>query len=57
MVEMSSSLFTVGVFQDASSAEKGLQALLAEGFSSETVSLIAKHSPWFRIYLCSWANC
>ncbi len=44
MVEISSSLFTVGVFQDASSAEKGLQALLTQGFSTETLSLIAKHS-------------
>ena len=44
MVEMSSSLFTVGVFQDAGSAEKGLQALLAQEFSTEILSLIAKHS-------------
>jgi hypothetical protein len=45
MVEASSGLFTVGVFQDVTWAERGLQALKAQGFPDETISVIAKDSP------------
>ncbi len=45
MVETTSELFTVGVFQDVVWAEKGLQALRAQRFPVEALSLIAKDSP------------
>ncbi len=45
MIEASSGLFTVGVFQDVAWAEKGLQALKAQNFSAEAISLVAKDSP------------
>lgn len=38
-------MFTIGVFQDARWAERGLQALLADGFGSETLTVLAKSSP------------
>jgi hypothetical protein len=38
-------LFTVGVFQDVDWAEKGLAALLEQGFSPDELSVIAKDSP------------
>ena len=38
-------LFTVGVFQDVAWAEKALQALKAQGFAPEIISVIAKDSP------------
>jgi len=37
--------FTVGVFQDADWARRGLQALARHGFSSDSLSIIAKESP------------
>jgi hypothetical protein len=37
--------FTVGVFQDAAWARRGLEALARHGFSSEALSIIAKESP------------
>jgi hypothetical protein len=45
MVDAPTGLFTIGVFQDVAWAEKGLKALLAQGFSPEAVSVIAKDSP------------
>lgn len=45
MTEASSGLFTVGVFQDAVWAEKGLAALKAQNFSPDAISVIAKDSP------------
>jgi len=45
MIEAAMGLFTLGVFQDAAWAEKGLQALTAQGFVPEAISLIAKDSP------------
>lgn len=38
-------LFTVGVFQDIAWAEKGLQALKAQGFPADAISVIVKDSP------------
>ena len=37
--------FTVGVFQDVSWAERGLEALKQEGFTAESFSVIGKQSP------------
>ena len=45
MIETSRGLFTIGVFQDVAWAEKGLQALKAQGFTPEIISIIAKDSP------------
>jgi hypothetical protein len=45
MVEASQGLFTIAVFQDAAWAEKGLQALKAQGFPAEIISIIVKDSP------------
>jgi hypothetical protein len=45
MTEASTGLFTVGVFQDVAWAEKGIQALKAQNFPAEAMSLIAKDSP------------
>jgi hypothetical protein len=45
MVEASRGLFTIGVFQDLAWAEKGLQALKAQGFTTEMISIIAKDAP------------
>jgi hypothetical protein len=45
MIEAPMGLFTVGVFQDVAWAEKGLQALKAQGFTPEIISIIAKDSP------------
>jgi hypothetical protein len=45
MVEAPMALFTIGVFQDVAWAEKGLQALKAQGFAPEIISVIAKDSP------------
>jgi hypothetical protein len=37
--------FTVGVFQDVSWAQRGLDALLDDGFAAESLSIVAKASP------------
>ncbi len=37
-------MFTVGVFQDAAWATRGIDALLADGFAPESLSIIAKPS-------------
>ena len=37
--------FTVGVFQDATWAKRGIEALLNDGFAAESLSIIAKPSP------------
>lgn len=37
--------FTVGVFQDAAWAERGLEALKRRGFTADSLSIVAKHSP------------
>jgi hypothetical protein len=37
--------FVVGVFQDASWARRGVDALLADGFASESLSILALESP------------
>jgi hypothetical protein len=45
MTDASTSLFTIGVFQDVAWADKGLRALKAQRFPSEAISLIVKDSP------------
>jgi hypothetical protein len=45
MIDTSRGLFTIGVFQDVAWAEKGLQALKAQGFTPEIISIIARDSP------------
>ena len=37
--------FTVGVFQDVEWASRGLEALLAEGFSADSFSMISRNTP------------
>ncbi len=37
-------IFTVGVFQDAAWAERGLDALKRRGFTADSLSILAKHS-------------
>jgi hypothetical protein len=45
MIDTSSGLFTVGVFQDVAWAEKGIQALRAQNFPTDLLSFMAKDSP------------
>jgi hypothetical protein len=45
MTEAPGELFTVGVFQDVAWAEKGIEALKAQNFRPEAISLIARDSP------------
>jgi hypothetical protein len=45
MIGAASGLFTVGVFQDVTWAEKGLKALIGLGLPLESVSVVAKDSP------------
>ena len=37
--------FTVGVFQDVEWASRGLEALLSEGFSVDSFSMISRNTP------------
>jgi hypothetical protein len=45
MVDVDTGLFTVGVFQDAAWAAKGLEALEQAGFPSESLTVLAKEQP------------
>ena len=45
MVDIDIGRFTVGVFQDATWAAKGLEALTRAGFTADSLSIIAKDSP------------
>jgi hypothetical protein len=45
MLDVETSRFTVGVFQDVAWAAKGIEALKAEGLLPESMSIIAKESP------------
>jgi hypothetical protein len=42
MIDLPTGLFTVGVFQDAAWAQKGLDALKQAGFVAESMSILAK---------------
>jgi hypothetical protein len=45
MVDVDTGRFTVGVFQDAAWAEKGIQALTRAGFVPESLTILAKETP------------
>jgi hypothetical protein len=45
MVDVETSRFTVGVFQDVTWAAKGLDALKAAGLLPESITIIARESP------------
>jgi len=45
MVDVDTSRFTVGVFQDAAWASKGLDALKQAGFGPESLTVLAKEGP------------
>lgn len=38
-------MYTIGVFQDVASAERGIKALIADGFAPADLSVLAKASP------------
>ena len=42
MIEVSTGLFTVAVFQDVAWAQKGLDALKQAGFAAESLSIVVK---------------
>ena len=44
MIDVETGRFTVGVFQDAAWAQKGLDALRRAGFPPESITIIAKES-------------
>jgi hypothetical protein len=37
--------FTIGVFQDAAWARRGVEALLRDGFAADSITILAKDSP------------
>jgi hypothetical protein len=45
MIDVDTGRFTVGVFQDAASAEKGIGALKHAGLVTESLTILAKESP------------
>ena len=45
MAEVETGRYTVGVFKDVPSAERGIEALKRQGFPAEALSLLAKDSP------------
>jgi len=45
MVDVDTGRFTVGVFQDAAWAEKGINALKQAGLSPESITIMAKDTP------------
>jgi hypothetical protein len=45
MSEVETGRFTVGVFKDVASAERGIDALKRQGFSPEAISLLALDNP------------
>jgi hypothetical protein len=45
MIDAATARFTVGVFQDAAWAAKGLAALKQAGFPAESVTILAKDTP------------
>lgn len=45
MAEVETGRFTIGVFKDVSSAERGIEALKRQGFPAEALTVLAKESP------------
>ena len=50
-VEVETGRFTVGVFQDIAWAEKGIEALLKQGLSVESLSILGKASPEMSAFI------
>jgi len=45
VAEVETGRFTIGVFKDVASAERGIDALKRQGFPSEALTVLAKESP------------
>lgn len=45
MPEVETGRYTIGVFKDVTSAERGIDALKRQGFPSEALSLLARDTP------------
>ncbi len=45
MPEVEAGRFTIGVFKDVASAERGIDALKRQGFPAEALTVLAKDSP------------
>ncbi len=45
MADVETGRFTIGVFKDVASAERGIDALKRQGFSAEALTVLAKESP------------
>lgn len=45
MAEVETGRYTVGVFKDVASAERGVDALKRQGFPTEALTMLAKESP------------
>jgi hypothetical protein len=45
MADVETGRYTIGVFKDVSSAERGIDALKRQGFSPEALSLLARETP------------
>ena len=45
MTEGETSRYTIGVFKDLASAERGIEALKRQGFPSEALTVLAKDTP------------
>lgn len=45
MAEVETGRYTVGVFKDVASAERGIEALKRQGFPAEALTMMAKESP------------
>lgn len=45
MAEVETGRFTIGVFKDVASAERGIEALKRQGFPAEALTVLAKESP------------
>jgi hypothetical protein len=45
MAQAEAALFTVGVFKDLAWAERGIEALKAQGFAADVMTVVARASP------------
>jgi hypothetical protein len=45
VAEVETGRFTIGVFKDVASAERGIEALKRQGFPAEALTVLAKESP------------
>lgn len=56
MIDVDTGLFTVAVFQDASWAGKGLDALKQAGFPPESLTVLSKDSPDAAAFVDRWCG-